>query len=265
MDFELKFWRNCLRLLPNVRGKGVLMGWFVRFYGRRERQNPVVLPVLDFKMELDLTQNVDRSIAFGQDLYDYFEFNFLKENLKKGDYFVDLGANIGLYAIRCAKMVGITGRVIAVDADPVSFQRLSKNVSLNGLSQVELIESGLSDCQETLTMGINPTNRGGNSFLQFYTNQKSIELHCDTLLALLNERKIERLDGMKIDIEGYEFKVLSHFFNHAPRSLFPKFIITEYQKMWDEKAGGSSNDLIQAHGYTLVAQKSINYIYVLQR
>lgn len=263
MDFELRLWRNCLRLIPNMRGKGVIMNQLIRFYGRKIRQNLLILPVMDFKMELDLAQNVDSGIAFGEDLYDFFEFNFLKKNLKKGDFFADLGANIGFYTVRCAKMVGDQGRILAIDADPISFDRLSKNVAMNDFKNVTLVKSGLSDCTETLTMGINPTNRGGNSFLQFYTSKTTVELACRTLLSILNEQKIDRLDGMKIDIEGYEFKVLKHFFSNAPTTLFPKFIIMEYQQVWDEKAGGSSIELILSYGYKLVGKKSVNYIYAL--
>jgi len=145
-----------------------------------------------------------------------------------------------------------------VEADPVVFERLSENVSLNQCKNVLNYNLGVSDKTEVLSFGINNTHRGGNSFL--HKGESSINVQCYSLLNILNKSNVKSLEGMKIDIEGYEFKVLKKFFEEADRSLFPKFIITEYHDSWEEKMGGSTIDLIVDNGYSIVYENSLNYI-----
>ena len=57
------------------------------------------------------------------------------------------------------------------------------------------------------------------------------EIQIKTLLGLLKEKNICRLDGMKIDIEGYEEAVLIPFLEQAPEDLLPQLIVIENNYM----------------------------------
>ena len=60
------------------------------------------------------------------------------------------------------------------------------------------------------------------------------EIQVRTLLSLLTEKNINRLDGMKIDIEGYEEAVLIPFLERAPEALLPQLIVIENnRKKWN--------------------------------
>lgn len=67
---------------------------------------------------------------------DYHEMEFMAHFLRPGDGFVDVGANIGVYALLAASFVGQDGRVDAFEPVPIAFDRLRENVALNGLGQV---------------------------------------------------------------------------------------------------------------------------------
>jgi len=55
----------------------------------------------------------------------------VRQALKPGDVFLDVGANVGYYTLLASRLVGDTGRVIAVDASPSVYEILSRNVSRN--------------------------------------------------------------------------------------------------------------------------------------
>ena len=79
------------------------------------------------------------------------------------------------------------------------------------------------------------------------------------LLDLLLEAKVDRVDAMKIDIEGFEVPVLEAFFNTAPRSLWPRFVIGEIVG----EGGESLKNLLISRGYRLDRCTKMNGILVL--
>ena len=62
--------------------------------------------------------------------------NLVKNEIKKGDVVIDIGAHIGYYTVLFAKLVGPEGRVFAFEASPTNFKILKKNVDVNGYQNV---------------------------------------------------------------------------------------------------------------------------------
>ncbi len=71
-----------------------------------------------------LHPSTERGALFNPD-YNLPELDFLRENAPVGGTFVDVGANVGTYAVSLAKHVGESGRVIAIEPHPVSSARLA--------------------------------------------------------------------------------------------------------------------------------------------
>ena len=69
--------------------------------------------------------------------YDYDDMHFVHRYLRPGDAVIDVGANIGVYTLLAASVVGDQGKVVAFEPGRQSFARLQENVQLNGLHQVE--------------------------------------------------------------------------------------------------------------------------------
>ncbi len=78
----------------------------------------------------------------------------------------------------------------------------------------------------------NPAQRGENTLAReearIAGGERVVQqVELDTLLHLLESRAVQRVDALKIDIEGHEPPVLRHFFEHAPQALWPTIAITE--------------------------------------
>lgn len=69
---------------------------------------------------------------------------FIKDNLKEGQTFVDVGANIGYYSILASKLVGDKGRVFAFEPAPDCYQVLLKNIELNNCKNITPIRKASS-------------------------------------------------------------------------------------------------------------------------
>jgi FkbM family methyltransferase len=69
--------------------------------------------------------------------------NAVAERLQAGMTFYDLGANIGLFSLTVARIVGANGRVVSFEPDPLVARRLRRNVERNGFANVTVVEAGI--------------------------------------------------------------------------------------------------------------------------
>ena len=257
---ELKFWLAVTRRLPRIRGCGKLCGLVSRIYNRKRRPD-VTATVFDAKMVLEPSDCVEGQFLFCPHLYDRREIACLRKALKPGDTFLDAGANVGFYSLIASRIVGATGAVIAVEADPFNASRMAKNLEMSQIHNVRLVNAGLSDRTETLRLGRDAGgNRGGHSFL--YNSPEAVEVQCRTLVDILSEQSVSKVAGAKFDIEGFEFKVLQRFFQDAVPDLWPKFFIIEYTGFYAGKSGGDIRQLLVERGYDLVLIGETNYFAV---
>jgi hypothetical protein len=77
-----------------------------------------------------------------------------------------------------------------------------------------------------------------------------------TLLSLLTSKGVDRVDVLKIDIEGHEPPVLRHFLTHAPESMWPAAVISEFK----DQTAGDILDLLAARGYQRRETTKLNFI-----
>ena len=84
--------------------------------------------------------------------------------LKRGDYALDIGANIGDYSLVLARLVGDAGKVWAIEPIPDTFRLLSAVVKRLGLTNVELVNCALSDQNGSAIMEIPRHDYGGANF-----------------------------------------------------------------------------------------------------
>jgi len=137
---------------------------------------------------------------------------------KPGDTVVDAGAHIGLYTIIAAKRVGPTGRVIAIEPDPENFKILKKNILLNQLSNVEPLECAAYSAKKNLKLFLPELERGRTIFNTIMQDRvrscnNFLEVEANTLDNILNENKVQRVNYVKIDVEGAELEVLKGALN----------------------------------------------------
>jgi FkbM family methyltransferase len=186
---------------------------------------------------------------------------FLHGALRPGAVFLDIGAQLGLYSLVASRAVGDDGCVVAVEADPATYARLRHTVRVNAAHNIQTLNVGVSDQDGLLRFGLAaPPLRAASSFLR--EDGFGIDVTGKTLLAILREQHITRVDGAKLDIEGYEYRVLRRFLDEADRPLWPRFIITEFHADMVDQAGGNTLELLVQHGYQVKATVDVNSILV---
>jgi FkbM family methyltransferase len=263
MDRELKILRAVTTRLPRVSGIGIGGNFARDFYARKPRPR-VVAEVRGAWMELDPSENVDGTLLFCPQLYDRRELAAVLPALAPGDVFVDVGSHIGLYALLAAGRVAPSGRVIAIEADPSTHARLVGNVRRNPGLAVETVCVAVSDVPGTARLALNTSgNRGGNSLL--VGGDDAIEVPCRTLAAVLADCRVGPVAGMKLDVEGMEFRVLKRYFEDVPEPSRPRVIVFEHQLGWIEQAGGDASQLLRAAGYREILATRINRVVVSAR
>lgn len=134
----------------------------------------------------------------------------LRRHLAAGDTFVDLGSNEGYFAVIASKLVGVKGRVVAVEPQSRLQPVIAENLRVNGCQNVTVYPVLLGPrCGRgsiTLSTEISP---GASSMYTEHMRGRSL-LHTEcveslTLEALFDRAHIERCDLMKVDIEGAEW------------------------------------------------------------
>lgn len=139
------------------------------------------------------------------------ELAALDRFLGVGDVMIDVGANIGLFSLRGAHLVGPSGLVLAVEPGAVSLARLGVNMALNRLSQLRLVPAALSDRQGEMALYHIPLGDDPQAFsLLAGEAMVASEMVRVTTLDLLSAAEgLTRLDCIKIDVEGAEPLVLA--------------------------------------------------------
>tara|TARA_Y100000022_G_scaffold199821_1_gene213256 strand:- start:4218 stop:5171 length:954 start_codon:yes stop_codon:yes gene_type:complete len=206
--------------------------------------------------------HVSRAFIYNNGVYETHSYDLVNEFLKKGMTFIDVGANCGYYTILAGKLVGDYGNVISFEPSSKYFNQLEDNVKNNLLKNVHCINKGLSDKNESLDLVSDGSNASfvdgwmkevkfnpssvSNSFIEHHTLKKE-KCNLVTLDDEIVNLKIEKLDFIKVDIEGYE----NNFYVGAQNTIkkYRPFILLEY-------TAGVSNKTI------LPSLSELNYRFV---
>jgi len=169
----------------------------------------------------------ERGALFNPD-YNLEELSFLRAHLPPGGVFVDIGANVGTYALVLARDVGATGRVIAVEPHPVTHARLTFNALASGYRHVELVAAAAGDSDGELLIETDGGNLGASHIVTGTATSSAIKVPALRLKRILDEADITKVDALKIDIEGFEDRALVPFFKEAPQTLWPRAVVIEH-------------------------------------
>ena len=168
--------------------------------------------------------------------------NLVKNEIKKGDVVIDIGAHIGYYTVLFAKLVGPEGKVFAFEASPTNFEILKKNISVNGYKNVILNNKAVSDKNGKLTLYI--TGRTSTENFLFkpenFTNSSKIKQTVEIDSITLDDY-FQDFDGeinfLKMDISGAEPRVMK-----GMSSILNKNNSLKIQQEWWPNA-------IRTHGF----------------
>lgn len=120
--------------------------------------------------------------------------------VRQGDVVLDAGANIGDFTVKAARAAGSSGRVVAVEPNPEMLPYLRKNIELNQLENVTIVESALSDSKGHARI----SGVGGSATILNEEIQHTLEVETTTIDDLVQELALPSISVMKMDIEGAE-------------------------------------------------------------
>jgi FkbM family methyltransferase len=148
-----------------------------------------------------LSKPDDYQIVYGQQ-----EKSFLRVKPQHGDVVLDVGAHIGTYTLRYSRLVGSEGAVIAFEPEPSNRRILRWNIRLNHAQNVTVRSEALGDFHGKGRLKLSAFT-GVHSF-----TRTSDEIHQtgEILVPIitLDELNLDRVNLVKIDVEGYELEVL---------------------------------------------------------
>jgi len=161
-------------------------------------------------MYLDITNPHTWDLRNNKNYEDNVKKIFL-DKISEGDIVIDVGANIGYFSLLAAKKIGPTGKIIAVEPLEQANNWLKKNFQINNFENCEVLEVAIGDKQGIMKMykkskssemaimdpGISKTNL-----------LVSGEIEIDTLDNIISKKKIDRVNLLKIDVEGFEYEML---------------------------------------------------------
>jgi len=133
---------------------------------------------------------------------------------KQNDVVLDIGAGSGGDIPAYSKMVGEHGKVIAIEADPACFRRLTKLVTLLKLENVRCYNFGVSD--ETTKMWLTQDRSDGlGNTLKSIALENAIEVSVRDFGDVLSSLEFSRAEYAKLNIEGSEFRALNALFRSS--------------------------------------------------
>ena len=162
-------------------------------------------------MRVDISKSMGAAI-YWRGAHDWAPIFVLEDIIKKGDTVIDVGANQGEYSLWAAKNTGPSGTVLAFEPMDELYVQLKKNFALNPKYRNTLIpnKNGLSDKPGKLNLfGKAGDNEGVNTMFPTQSHTVLIqEINLDTLDNQLSQLKCEKVNFIKIDVEGAELHVL---------------------------------------------------------
>lgn len=157
----------------------------------------------NFKIEINLNNDSENYLWFGCKPNDII--TFLRSNLRPDSVFVDCGANIGIWTIIALESIKSAGMVHSFEPNPKLCKRLQKNLDYNKISQqCTLHQVALSSNSKTEFLYLDEINHQMGTLRGGKNEKNKIQI----LTTPLDSFNLNRIDGMKIDVEGHEAQVI---------------------------------------------------------
>ena len=245
---------------PSWRGKR--LAFFLRGIALRLLNGqPLDVESMGAKFRLLPYHNVcEKRILFTPQYFDADERALLKAHLHQDFVFIDIGANIGGYSLYLGTKANPKAKIFAIEPQPDIYERLVYNIQQNEGAAIKALACAIADRDAPITLFVNPKNSGETSMrlVNQEPHASQIEVAGKTLLTLLQEENLTRIDAIKLDVEGAEDLILEPFFHNAPQALWPSLILMEYgHNRWSVDL----TSLLVSFGYHEIMRKKTNIAF----
>jgi len=138
----------------------------------------------------------------------------LSNELRKGMNCLDVGSNIGYYVLLEAQIVGKNGSIISIEPSSQNFIALKENVKLQNFSNVKVFQFACGDRNGTinfLTTERSNWSRIDEKCFEFFPSTKIVgseKIQVKKLDSFMEQIDLDKLDLIRMDVDGYEYKIL---------------------------------------------------------
>lgn len=191
------------------------------------------------KYSLDLSEAIDFATYFGG--WEPETIDFIENNVKKDNYVIEVGANVGIQSLHLAKKVGANGQVFAFEPTEFAISKLTKNCKLNPQlsSRIRILKNLVTNGQHSTPISIirsswqTDQSRHNDEFIN-----QTFAISIDEFIV---KEQLNKLDILKIDVDGYDFKVLQGALQAILK--FKPLIYIELGEVALNKQGDSVKDI----------------------
>lgn len=177
-----------------------ILHWATRSGGTEKK----IKEINGIVFELDLDQVIDASLYYSDTFEENIE-SLIASSLKPGMVVMDIGANIGYHTFRMAKQVAPTGKVYAIEPTQRAFNRLLHNADLNPeIKNIRYLKYALSNSD----LGTMPVTFESSYRLDDSRDADTELIEFLTLDSLSEREQIPHVDFIKIDVDGFESKII---------------------------------------------------------
>lgn len=172
--------------------------------------------------------------------------------------FIDVGANCGYWSLRVARKLGGEGTVIAIEPQPALLKRLRYNAKINCIELTGVHACVVGERTGRALLKVDEVNLGRSRV----SEAGSLDVEMKSLLEIVHGHRLKRIDAIKVDVEGYEDRVLGPFLRDAPVNLLPGAIVAECS--WKESWQADWMERARKNGYR-EAKRTRNHNVILIR
>jgi FkbM family methyltransferase len=183
----------------------------------------------------------------------------LLNKIQSGDTIWDIGANIGYYSQKFAKIAGPDGYVYAFEPSPINFANLQKNTGQH--ANIRLLQTAVGDQEGTAMFSQGEDQLGATSSISQTADDNSIPVPLSSGDKILENKQALPPNVIKIDVEGYEYEVIMgmatvlqhknlrcvgvevHFgvlhqrgLDHAPKSITQLLAKAGFKVLWPDSS-----------------------------
>ncbi len=162
--------------------------------------------------------------------------------IKEGDVVFDIGAHVGYFTLLFSMLVGDKGKVFSFEPNKNNFCLLDKHVRINKLQNVRILPYAVYDIDGFLSFKIGDGSGTGkiSDDGQYFVSVVSVD-------SFVLKNKIDRLDFLKVDVEGAEDKVIE-----GAKDTLKKFQPTIFLSLHGEDKYIKCKTMLEQLGYKFI-------------
>lgn len=217
--------------------------------------NIATVKALGFIWKLDAKRYLDRDIL-NNGVFEPYSTALVQQLVKPDMIVGDVGANFGYYTLQFGRLVGQNGYVYAFEPVDRYRIRLLEHLKLNNITNVEVINKALSNKIGKAQISVGECS-GTFHWCVPKDAEEVQEVFITTFDTFVEERKIQKLDFLKVDLDGHEPMFLEGAQNTLTK--FKPIMLIEFCQLSLHAAGSAAWDLVdklEDFGYVLVSTKS---------